>query len=411
MGRTGTVLSQDDVDSTVVTVTDSLVVELGRSLYETLHIQDDLQGDVLNHVPTLDMDEIGHLEGMMFPELKVEQSKSSVELGRSLDEALHIEDDLQVGVLNHVPTSDTDEIGHLEGMMSPELKIEQSKSSVELGRSLDEALQIQDDLQGGVLNHVPTSDTDEIGHLEGMMSPELKVEQSKISVENPQKSFSKSATFRSSEEMLSPPMSMDRSVKKSESCAGARSMSLHTPPLKLVSAMKGGREQQGTPWKMKLNVTWAPDVYDPPPVSLSNMVRSHNQRSRTKRKDHKHKHSKGKSTRGSNNEKKHHMSWKSSSSAFPLRLRLHANADRLPLDDFVESSLPILRSQGFLNGESSIEIVSGTKGVSTQDSKCGSSFRMGESGVEIVSNQDSNCGTSFLRASLAKVHLSFTEAL
>ncbi|KAL6987552.1 hypothetical protein U1Q18_013297 [Sarracenia purpurea var. burkii] len=49
-----------------------------------------------------------------------------------------------------------------------------------------------------------------------------------------------------------------------------RSISLPTPS-KLVSAMKGSREKQGTPPK-KLSVTWAPDVYDPTP-SPSTFVR------------------------------------------------------------------------------------------------------------------------------------------
>ncbi|POO02414.1 hypothetical protein TorRG33x02_013980 [Trema orientale] len=52
--------------------------------------------------------------------------------------------------------------------------------------------------------------------------------------------------------------------------AYTRSISLPTP-LKLVSALKGSREKHGVPLK-KLNVTWAPDVYDPVPTSLSHTV-------------------------------------------------------------------------------------------------------------------------------------------
>ncbi|XP_077213180.1 uncharacterized protein LOC143848185 [Tasmannia lanceolata] len=253
---------------------------------------------------------------------------------------------------------------------------------LELRSSLDETLHIQDVVQGGVLDHVPTLGKDEIGHSEeGMMCPELKVEQSSASIANTQKSFSKSATFPSSEKMLSSSISIDSSDEESESRACARSMSLPTS-LKLVSAMKGGREQQGTYWKMKLNVKWADDVYDPPSTSLSHTVKSHHhQRPKNKRRDHKHKHSKGKSTRGNNNEKKHHMNRKSSVPADSLRLRLQAHDEMLPLDGFGESSLQAI-------------------------SKRGSSFLGDESGMEVVSTQDSKCGSSFLRASLAKVHLS-----
>lgn len=78
-------------------------------------------------------------------------------------------------------------------------------------------------------------------------------------------------------------------------------------PVKLVSAMKGGREQKGTPLLLKMNVTWAPDVHDPPATSLSHTVKSHHQYQRPKakkKKDQKQKR-KGKSARGSSNEKKH----------------------------------------------------------------------------------------------------------
>ncbi|KAL3628602.1 hypothetical protein CASFOL_027648 [Castilleja foliolosa] len=72
-------------------------------------------------------------------------------------------------------------------------------------------------------------------------------------------------------------------------------------PLKFVSAMKGSREkQQGTPSPKKLSVTWAPDVYDPIPTSVSHVPSDKNQRNRNKKygKYNKHK-SSGKSSRGS----------------------------------------------------------------------------------------------------------------
>ncbi|KAK6140274.1 hypothetical protein DH2020_025970 [Rehmannia glutinosa] len=65
------------------------------------------------------------------------------------------------------------------------------------------------------------------------------------------------------------------SNKHSSQCY-SRSISLPVP-LKLVSALKGSREKQGTPPK-KLSVTWAPDVYDPIPTSVSHVPSSKNQR-------------------------------------------------------------------------------------------------------------------------------------
>ncbi|KAK6146939.1 hypothetical protein DH2020_017851 [Rehmannia glutinosa] len=69
-------------------------------------------------------------------------------------------------------------------------------------------------------------------------------------------------------------------------------------PLKLVSALKGSREKQGTPPK-KLSVTWAPDVYDPIPTSVSHVPSNKNQRYYGK-KSRKYKQKGGsKSSRGS----------------------------------------------------------------------------------------------------------------
>ncbi|KAK6140314.1 hypothetical protein DH2020_025951 [Rehmannia glutinosa] len=86
------------------------------------------------------------------------------------------------------------------------------------------------------------------------------------------------------------------STKHSSQCY-SRSISLPVP-LKLVSALKGSREKQGTPPK-KLSVTWAPDVYDPIPTSVSHVPSSKNQRYYGK-KSRKYKQKGGsKSSRGS----------------------------------------------------------------------------------------------------------------
>ncbi|XP_031396750.1 uncharacterized protein LOC116207796 [Punica granatum] len=55
-------------------------------------------------------------------------------------------------------------------------------------------------------------------------------------------------------------------------------------PLKLVSAMKGSREKLGAAQR-KLKVTWAPDVYDPPPTSVSHVVRRGTKQQKLSRKD------------------------------------------------------------------------------------------------------------------------------
>ncbi|XP_039044437.1 uncharacterized protein LOC120183917 [Hibiscus syriacus] len=55
------------------------------------------------------------------------------------------------------------------------------------------------------------------------------------------------------------------------------SFSVPSPtPSKLVSALKGSREKRGKTWK-KRSVTWASDVYDPPPTSLLHMIRNKKQ--------------------------------------------------------------------------------------------------------------------------------------
>lgn len=74
-------------------------------------------------------------------------------------------------------------------------------------------------------------------------------------------------------------------------------------PLKLRSAIKGSREKQGLSPR-KLNVTWAPDVYDPPPKTiLSYAKKKKQQKSKKKDKDNYKKNGKkgqrsGSSSRG-----------------------------------------------------------------------------------------------------------------
>lgn len=75
---------------------------------------------------------------------------------------------------------------------------------------------------------------------------------------------------------------------------------LKPTPQKLKSAIKGSREKQGIAPPKKLNVTWASDVYDPTPTSVSHVPSNKNQRNQKNGKRHgkwgKHKAS-GKSSR------------------------------------------------------------------------------------------------------------------
>ncbi|XP_052175319.1 uncharacterized protein LOC127790081 isoform X2 [Diospyros lotus] len=85
---------------------------------------------------------------------------------------------------------------------------------------------------------------------------------------------------------------------------GHRQPTLLPTSSKLVSAMKGSREKLGTPPK-KLTVTWAPDVYDPPP-SASTILRHKKPRSKSDSKKNGKSKQKGKPSKGcsSNKDKK-----------------------------------------------------------------------------------------------------------
>ncbi|XP_058109782.1 uncharacterized protein LOC131252982 [Magnolia sinica] len=281
-----------------------------------------------------------------------------------------------------------------------------SSNVEELGTAVDRILHIQD-AQEGVSGHVPTSEKDELNHQEKEnMSQELKTNHASASTATIQKSLSKWATFPSSEKTLLSPVSMDEGAEsicieppgqsslKSQNPVCTRSMSLPTS-LKLISAMKGGREQQGTPRTGKMNVKWAADVYDPPSTSMSHTVKNHHQRPKCKKKDQKHKH-KGKSTRGSSSEKKHHANRRSIANANLLPLRLQAPGNRLlqAVDGFDQMSQevePTGDKVPALDGSDRLSagVIVSSVGISNQD-KCGRSF--------------------FEASSLAKVHLSATEA-
>nr|XP_029120240.1 uncharacterized protein LOC105044460 isoform X1 [Elaeis guineensis] len=197
------------------------------------------------------------------------------------------------------------------------------------------------------------------------------------------KSLSKCATFPCSLEIPLVTLSIKENNKESsievqglccstfESPAYARSMSLPSS-LKLVSAIKGGRAQNGISPTTKPHVKWAPEVYDPPATSMSHTVKkSHQQRPKAKKKNHKNKH-KVKSSRGGGTERKHANRCSTSNASEPLDRRLPAAGERLLSDGCGNTNAEVLEYA-----------------VSTCESKCRSSF---------------------LREAIAKVHLSTAEA-
>ncbi|XP_068669345.1 uncharacterized protein [Aristolochia californica] len=190
----------------------------------------------------------------------------------------------------------------------------------EVGVALDVILTIKDD-------------GDEVSFPEHMKVAKVKQDcEASFRAAKNQKRLGKSATFISTE-ILSGAALGDEGSIASGSKSYARALSLPSS-LKLVSALKAGREQQGLPPKEKTNVTWAADVYEPPTTTVSHTVSSHTQRQRyrsTKRKD-KHKHKKGrKSTQGSNCEKKRLISQKSVSGSDNLQQRVQASSAQLPI--------------------------------------------------------------------------------
>lgn len=103
------------------------------------------------------------------------------------------------------------------------------------------------------------------------------------------------------EEVSAEVSEVNGSIKSSDKCY-SRSMSLPVH-LKPASAMKGSREKQGIPPK-NLSVTWAPDVYDPVPTSVSHVPSNKNQNYRSKKSGKYKQKSASKSSRGSKSKDK-----------------------------------------------------------------------------------------------------------
>lgn len=133
--------------------------------------------------------------------------------------------------------------------------------------------------------------------------------------------------------------------------------------------MKGSREKQGKPPLLPLSVTWAPDVYDPIPTSLSHFPSSKNQR----RKSGRYKKGGGgggKSSRGSKSKDKKQGGRKNSGSSTNSKLK-----------PFHEDS-----------------------GVSFVEPQVATTVEFN------VGNPDQFCGSSFLKNSFAELHFPVAEA-
>ncbi|XP_022767496.1 uncharacterized protein LOC111311917 [Durio zibethinus] len=190
----------------------------------------------------------------------------------------------------------------------------------------------------------------------------------------PQKCLGKCASFPSA---VSPPEEDDeletalRRIFSEDAMQSpyCRSISLPTS-LKLVSALKGSREKQGLPPK-KLTVTWAPDVYDPPPTLVLHTVRGKKQQ-KLKKKNDKKKH--GKKGQKGNNSSRGSAGGKDNK----LFRRGSGSSDRCykPL----EVQDRAVNASGDLDG-----------------------FNVG--------SPDPYCGSSFLKKSPTRMHYSMAEAL
>ena len=202
----------------------------------------------------------------------------------------------------------------------------------------------------------------------------------------------------------------------------ARSSSLPSS-FKLISAMRGGHEQNGLGPRPKLSVKWAPDVQEPRLSSISHTVRSH-RRHQSKKKDHKHKH-KGKSSHASGankNDKKHFSKRSYNSEGGHSRLRSSSShGNRILLDVWASKSSILLPDKSHLMAlEAPIFNMQMGLGGITLDMPSRLSehcfgdeedefVEAGSSDAEFPLLQGSKCASSF-RHTLQSKHLSCAEA-
>ncbi|XP_059647003.1 uncharacterized protein LOC132293504 [Cornus florida] len=292
---------------------------------------------------------------------------------------------MDISSLNISVSEGIDEIEDLKQLSLTQLqctRVTGDLSLNDLGEGLTEFLHNQDD-QKLASNSILSSPSYKIDILK--VKKEDICEEScnaKSTIITSDKCLCKCTTFPCSGEMMSFAESTDRKdedeldevtaamLKETDNESAKpgdwRPISLPTP-LKPVSAMKGSREKHGIPSK-KLTVTWAPDVYDPPPTSVSHVPSSKKQRQRTDSKKCVKNRQKvgGKSKRGK--DKKHVRKYSGSSS-----------------------------NKGFKTSDDDVRLI-----------------KYNEPCVELldfdVGSRDSYCGSSFLKESVTKMHLSVAEA-
>ncbi|KAK4759632.1 hypothetical protein SAY87_022763 [Trapa incisa] len=196
-----------------------------------------------------------------------------------------------------------------------------------------------------------------------------------------QKNLSRYVSFPPPWKTMSP-LSSHKDDEEPESASQELFLNEHAP-LKLISAMKGSREKQGTTQR-KLKVTWAPDVYDPIPTSVSHAPRRSTRQHKASRKDKRHgkKGHKGKdSPRGSGSGSKD-----SSSDGKDKRKKKKKHSAQPSM-----SSSSCYKSPHAGNGVLVLK--------PDQVENCGMGIL------------DTSCGDSFLKMSLAKAHYPLAEAL
>ncbi|CAN6442533.1 unnamed protein product [Victoria cruziana] len=216
--------------------------------------------------------------------------------------------------------------------------------------------------------------------------PDANLESDRV----PRKELAKSATFPSPGKSIAvgtvgEDRALDQCSRKTDAPVCLRSNSMPAS-IKLVPAVKGGRERHGILQESKPRVTWAPDVVDPPVTSVSHTVRSH-PRPKSK-KEKKHKHGKGRSSHGSGNGRKQHSKRSTAAGMNNLHPRLESPPPLPPSNEILTDSL------GELEG-----------GVSYMD--CMST---GQSLLEFAVTSHDKCGSSFLRQAIGSVRLPFAEA-
>ncbi|XP_075509237.1 uncharacterized protein LOC142545761 [Primulina tabacum] len=179
----------------------------------------------------------------------------------------------------------------------------------ELKTCFTEFLNIQES-QKSLSGFCLSSDRKAIGHVVKKEDGHEDSNNSISSSSASEKLFNEYATFTPPGELEVEELFGGKDIQETDVTAGLPEVnssvkqSLSTP-VKLVSVMKGNREKQGIPTK-KLSVTWAPDVYDPVPTSVSHFPSYNNQQFRGNGKGHGKNKQKGgsKSLRGSKGKEK-----------------------------------------------------------------------------------------------------------